>query len=327
MKTRKLVVLLGPTATGKSSLAIDLALRFHGEIISADSVQVYRGLDIGTAKPSKEERQQVLHHLIDILDPDQEYSAAAFRAQADEIISRLHLRQIPIFVTGGTGLYLKALTRGLFRGPDRDSQLRAALYRRSEKEGSEVLHNELSRLDPEAASRIHPHDLFRIIRALEVCTLSPKPISYFQREHKFQDSPYEVLKIGLCCERGELYRRIDSRAEKMLEMGWVEEVQSLLDRGYSSKLKSMQSLGYKRILSHLFGEIELAQALELIKRDTRRYAKRQITWFKKDPEIYWFPIDQNRGPEIEGLVMEFFNHCGKNAIPVKIGNLTPPPSL
>ena len=311
MKTPKLVVLLGPTATGKTSLAIDLALRFHGEIISADSVQVYRGLDVGTAKPLPEQRKLVPHHLIDILEPDQEYSAAVFRAQADEIIGRLHLRQIPIFVTGGTGLYLKVLTRGLFRGPNGDPKLRASLYRRSEIAGDGVLHNELSRLDPEAASRIHPHDLFRIIRALEVCTLAQKPISYFQREHSFQESPYQVLKIGLWCERGELYRRIEFRAEKMLEMGWVEEVKSLLDRGYLPKLKSMQSLGYKRIVSYLLGEIERVRVLELIKRDTRRYAKRQITWFKTDPEIRWFPADQNCGPEIDAMVMKFLGTVEK----------------
>lgn len=251
----------------------------------------------------------VSHHLIDILDPDQEYSAAVFRAQADEIILRLHQPQIPTFVTGGTGLYMKVLTRGLFRGPGADPKLRATLYRRSEIEGDKVLHQELSRLDPEAASRIHPHDIFRIIRALEVWAVARKPISYFQREHRFQESPYEVLKIGLYCERDELYRRIESRAEGMLEMGWVEEVQSLLNRGYSPKLKSMLSLGYKRIVSYLLGEIELAQTVEMIIRDTRRYAKRQITWFKSDPEIHWFPADQNRGREIEAMIMDFFNHC------------------
>ncbi len=309
MKKPKLVAILGPTAAGKTSLALDLALKFHGEIISADSVQVYRGMDVGTAKPSAEQKRLVSHHLIDILDPDQEYSAAVFRTQADEIIRRLHQPQIPAFVTGGTGLYMKVLTRGLFRGPGADPQLRAALYRRSEIEGDKVLHQELSRLDPEAASRIHPHDIFRIIRALEVCAVARKPISYFQREHRFQESPYEVLKIGLYCERDELYRRIESRAEGMLEMGWVEEVQSLLNRGYSPKLKSMLSLGYKRIVSYLLGEIELAQTVELIIRDTRRYAKRQITWFKSDPEIHWFPADQNRGSEIEAMIMDFFNHC------------------
>ncbi len=309
MKKPKWVAILGPTASGKTSLALNLALKFHGEIISADSVQVYRGLDVGTAKPSAEERRLVPHHLIDILDPDQEYSAALFREQADEIIHRLHLRKTPIFVTGGTGLYLKVLTRGLLRGPGGAPQLRATLYRRAETEGREVLHQELRRLDPEAGSRIHPHDTFRIIRALEVCTLTGKPISHFQREHRFQESPYEILKIGLYAEREELYWRIDSRVQKMLEMGWVREVQSLLDRGYSPKLKSMQSLGYKQIVRYLLGEIEMPQALELIKRDTRRYAKRQITWFKSDPEIQWFRAHQDWGPEIGAMVMEFFNHC------------------
>lgn len=309
MKKPKLVVILGPTASGKTSLALELALNFHGEIISADSAQVYRGLDVGTAKPSAEERRRVPHHLINILDPDQKYSAALFRRQAEEIIHRLHLQNTPIFVAGGTGLYLKVLSRGLFRSPAEDPQLRASMYRRAESGGEEGLYRELQRLDPEAASRIHPHDLFRIVRALEVSILAGRPISHFQREHRFRESPYEILKIGLYLEKEELYRRIGSRAEKMLEMGWVEEVQSLLERGYSPQLKSMQSLGYKHIVSHLSGEIGLTRAIDLIKRDTRHYAKRQITWFKTDPEIHWFPADQNREPEVEAMVMDFFNHC------------------
>ena len=309
MNKPKLVVILGPTASGKTSLVVELALNFHGEIISADSVQVYRGLDVGTAKPSAGERRRVPHHLIDILDPDQEYSAALFRRHADEVIHRLHLKEIPIFVAGGTGLYLKGLNRGLFRGPAGDAQLRASMYQRAESVGEGDLYQELQRLDPEAACRIHPHDVFRIIRALEVCTLAGKPISHFQREHGFRESPYEILKIGLYREREELYRRIESRVEKMLEMGWVEEVQSLLGRGYSPQLKSMHSLGYKHIVSHLSGEIGLTRAIDLIKRDTRRYAKRQITWFKTDPEIHWFPADQNGEAEIEAIVMDFFNHC------------------
>ncbi len=309
MKKSKLVVILGPTASGKSSLVLDLALKIRGEIISADSVQVYRDLDVGTAKPSAEQRRLVPHHLIDILDPDQEYSAALFRRQADEIIHRLHLQKTPIFVAGGTGLYLKVLSRGLFRGPAGDPQLRASLYRRAESGGEGVLYQELQRLDPEGASRIHPHDIFRVVRALEVCTLAGRPISHFHGEHGFRESPYEILKIGLHCEKEELYRRIESRVEKMLEMGWVGEVQSLLDRGYSPRVKSMRSLGYKHIVSYLSGEITLPQAHDLIKRDTRRYAKRQITWFKSDPEIHWFPSDQNHGLEIRAMVMEFFNHC------------------
>ena len=306
MEKPKFIALLGPTGSGKSSLALELAQRFKGEIISSDSVQVYRGLDIGTAKPSNEDRRLIPHYLIDILDPDQGYSAALFREQAGKIILDLHKRKIPIFVVGGTGLYLKALTRGLFRGPAGDSKLRLALHKRAEMGGNEVLHRELQRLDPEAASRIHPHDKFRITRALEVYSLGQKPISLFQKEHGFQETHYEILKVGLQCERDELYGRIESRVDQMIEMGWVDEVQTLLNRGYAPGLKSMRSLGYKNIVSYLSGVLNIEQAIILTKRDTRRYAKRQITWFKADPEIIWFPANQKNLDSIERAIEVFF---------------------
>jgi tRNA dimethylallyltransferase len=305
MEKPKFVALLGPTGSGKSSLALELARRFKGEIISADSVQVYRGLDIGTAKPSPEDRRLIPHHLIDILDPDQGYSAALFREQADEVILGLHKRKIPIFVVGGTGLYLKALTRGLFRGPAGDSKLRLALHKKAEMRGNEVLYRELQELDPEAASRIHPHDRFRITRALEVYSLGKKPISLFQKEHGFQENHYEVLKVGLQCERDELYRRIECRVDQMIERGWVDEVQTLLNRGYAPGLKSMRSLGYKNIVSYLSGGLTLEQAIILTKRDTRRYAKRQITWFKADPEIIWLPVNQKNLVSIQRAIEDF----------------------
>jgi len=291
MEKPKFVAIVGPTASGKSSLALELAKYFKGEIISADSVQVYRGLDIGTAKPSIEDRRLVVHHLVDILYPDQEYSAGLFRKQADVVIHELHRRQTPAFVVAGTGLYLKVLTHGLFQGPPGNLEFRLGLYKRAEVNGSESLHQELQRVDPEAAWRIHPNDEFRIIRALEVYRFSQKPISYFQKEHGFLEAPYEVLKVGLQCEREELYRRIEIRVEKMMEMGWVDEVRSVLNRGYAPNLKSLQSLGYKYIVSCLSGDIKINEAVRLIKRDTRRYAKRQITWFRADPEINWFPTN------------------------------------
>jgi tRNA dimethylallyltransferase len=305
MEKPKFVALVGPTASGKSCLALELAQRLRGEIISADSVQVYRGFNVGTAKPSVEERRMVPHHLIDILDPDQDYSAALFRAQADHIIRELHKRNTPIFVVGGTGFYLKVLTRGLFRGPAGNSKLRSALYKKAERDGIEVLHQELQRQDPEAAWRIHPHDRFRIIRALEVFSLGRKPISLFQKEHGFREAHYRVLKIGLHCERDELYRRIELRVDRMMEMGWVDEVRALLNQGYGPGLKSMQSLGYKNIAAYLAGGVNLKEAILLIKRDTRRYAKRQITWFKPDPEIDWFPTNQESFQNIEERVKSF----------------------
>jgi len=309
MNKPKFVAILGPTATGKSSLAMHLAERFGGEIISADSVQVYRGLDIGSGKPSAEDRRRIPHHLIDILDPDEDYSASAFRGQADGIIRRLCREDIPAFVAGGTGLYLKVLSRGLFRGPGGNPQLRQALRQQAEREGSNSLHKKLGQWDAEAASRIHPRDTFRLIRALEVYTLSQKPISQFQKEHGFQETPYRILKIGLQREREELYRTIESRVDEMMKKGWLEEVRLLLEKGYSPGLKSLRSLGYKRLVSHLSGEIELDRAVQLIKQDTRRFAKRQITWFKADPEISWFPATRESYAPIEAAVSVFFHQC------------------
>lgn len=305
MEKPKIIAVVGPTASGKTSLALKLAKNFQGEIISADSVQVYRGLDIGTAKPSLEERRLIPHHLIDILDPDQDYSAALFRKQADEIIHGLHKRQTPVFVAGGTGLYLKALTRGLFNGPASNSKLRTILNKQAEAEGSEYLHCQLKNIDPQAASRIHPRDALRIIRAIEVYAQCNQPISSLQGGHGFQEKPYEVLKIGLTLEKNELYRRIEARTEEMIKKGWVEEVRSLLHKGYHPRLKSLQSIGYKQIVSYLSGEVNLPEAVDLIKRDTRHYAKRQITWFKADAEINWFTASPESLPMTEKRVEEF----------------------
>jgi tRNA dimethylallyltransferase len=309
MNKPKLVAVIGPTGTGKSALALELAQMFGGEIISADSVQVYRGFDIGTAKLSPGERRGVPHHLIDILAPDEDYSAASFRNQADPIIHRLQEKGKAVFVVGGTGLYLKVLSRGLFHGPGGDPHLRHSLRRKAEEEAEGYLHRELEKVDPEAASRLHPHDTFRILRALEVYHHSRKPLSQFQKEHGFRDSPYELLKIGLSDDRQDLYRRIEARVDSMMEKGWLEEVRDLLGRGVSSRVKPMQSLGYKRLISFLAGEMDWARAVHLIKQDTRRYAKRQITWFKADPDIHWFPARAENYPAIRKKVSDFFHHC------------------
>jgi tRNA dimethylallyltransferase len=312
------VAIIGPTASGKSSLTLALAREFGGEIISADSMQVYRGLDIGTAKPSPGERRLVVHHLVDILDLDQNYSAALFRDQADAVLEDLRSRGVPALVAGGTGLYLKTLTRGLFQGPAADAQLRNVLRRKIETEGNECLHRELDKLDPDAARRIHPRDTSRIIRALEVIHLSGRSISSFQGEHRFGEKRYEVLKLGLAYPREELYRRIEERVERMMAMGWVEEVRSFLNQGYRPELRPLQSLGYKRLVAYLLGKQGLEETMGQIKQDTRRYAKRQMTWFKADPEIHWFYPNPENMLLIRQMVARFLK--GNERAGVKNGD-------
>lgn len=305
MEKPKIIIIVGPTATGKSALGIHLAQKFRGEIINADSMQIYRGLDIGTAKPSREEQTLVRHHLIDILDLNQIYSAARFREEADQIIKKLHKDGIPIFVIGGTGLYLKVLTKGIFRGPEAKLEFRQGLKKRLIQEGGQVLYQELSRVDPEAASRIHPRDHLRIIRALEVVHQTNRPISSLHREHGFKEQPYEVLKIGLSLPKEELFQKIEFRIKEMLRQGWVEEVRNLLAQGYSPDIKPFLAIGYKQIIKHLSGQIDFSEMVRLIIRETKAYAKRQITWFKADPEINWCHPAPRNWPEIEDKVEEF----------------------
>ena len=294
----KIVAVVGPTASGKSMLAIELAARFNGEIVSADSMQVYRFMDIGTAKPTQEQRQRVPHHLIDIADPDEEFNAARYSEEASRAIHDIHERGKNVFVVGGTGLYVRALTKGLFKGPGSDMRLRnefAILGSRSE--GARYLYEKLKEIDPEAASRIHPNNMARIVRALEVYYLTNKPISAFQKEHGFSEEPYDVLKVGLSIDRKFLYKRIEDRIDSMIEAGLVAEVKKLLDMGYvGTDLKSvpkvMRALGYKEILEYMQNKISLENAVEEIKKNTKRYAKRQMTWFRKETDIRWFTHDE-----------------------------------
>jgi len=308
MEKPKIVAIVGPTALGKSLLALRLARHFQGEIISSDSVQVYRDLNIGSGKLPPDQRRQAPHHLIDILDLDQDYSAGLFRQQADMIIGDRYKRGIPIVVVGGTGLYLKVLTRGLFRGPTSNPELRSTLRERAKAGGSPGLHRELQGLDPEVSSRIHPQDTLRIIRAMEVFYQTNIPLSRHHREHAFLEKPYEVFKVGLICAREKMYRWIEARTDEMIAAGWAEEVKSLLDQGYAPGLRSLQSLGYKHMVSYVMGKMTLSEAIYSIKRDTRRYAKRQLTWFRGDPEIHWYPAQQENFSAIAQGVEEFFFH-------------------
>jgi tRNA dimethylallyltransferase len=306
----KIVVIAGPTASGKSAVAMELAGLFKAEIINADSMQVYRYMDIGTAKPTRAERNLVKHHLIDILYPDEEFSAALYREEAQQAIVDVQARRKRAMVVGGTGLYIKALTSGLIRGGEVDPTIRERLQAEAQAGGREQLYQRLQEADPATAERLHPHDTYRIIRALEVYERTGQPISTLRQRHLFQEGPYQTLKIGLQKEREELYRRIDARVDEMIGEGLKEEVARILEMGYAPSLKAMQSLGYKQIISHLQGEYDLAEAVRLIKRDTRRYARRQVTWFKADPEIHWiaFPRDRDARDTIAGMIEGFWRN-------------------
>lgn len=288
MEKTKLVIICGPTASGKTSAAIELALAFNGEVISADSMQVYKFMDIGTAKPAVEEQRGVPHHLISVVRPDEEYTAAHFKTDAARKILEIAGQGKNPVIAGGTGLYIKALTQGLFDGPQADWELRRELLEVAASKGREALHEMLKKIDPIGASSIHPNNVHRVIRAIEVFELSGKPISSLQNEHSFNESPYSCLKIGLDPGKEALVEAIDRRVDKMVSAGLLEETKALIDMGYGYDLKPMRGLGYKEMSGFLKGEYGFDEAVHLIKRDTRHYAKRQLTWFRKDTEIKWF---------------------------------------
>jgi tRNA dimethylallyltransferase len=286
-----LVIICSPTATGKTELAISLALEFGGEIISADSLQVYRYLDIGTAKPTREQRRRVKHHLIDVVNPDEEYNAAIFSEQARVIIEDLSKQDKPVFVAGGTGLYIRALLAGIINTPQIDENIRNHYRHLRELHGKEYLFDLLKERDAEAAQRIKPNDAVRVIRALEVLEQTGESILTKQKRHSFANCPYKTYKVGLKLAREELKQRIIQRTKKMVTAGLLDEVKSILDRGYSEKLKPLQSLGYKQVIEFIQGKYDWENALHLINRDTWHYAKRQLTWFAADKEINWFNPD------------------------------------
>ena len=299
----KVIAVMGPTAIGKTGLVLQLARDFAGEVVNADSMQIYRFMDIGTAKPSAAERAEVAHHLLDIVNPDQYFDASLYCQLAREAINNLLAEVRVAIVVGGTGLYLKALFHGLFPAGHSNESIRERLRRQGEKDGGVELYNRLKQIDPGTAGRLHPNDLFRIIRALEVWELTGRPMSVLQNEHGFREKPFVSLKIGLKRPRSELYKRIDRRVEEMMELGLLTEVRGLLDRGYGPNLKSMQALGYRHMVQHLINGMKIAEAVRTMKRDTRHYAKRQMTWFRGDQEIRWFHPEETE--EIARLVKEF----------------------
>jgi tRNA dimethylallyltransferase len=292
IKKPKVIIICGPTGIGKTSIAIKIAETVNGEIISADSMQIYRHMDIGTAKPTQEEQGRVRHHMIDIVNPDEHFDAALFSGIAHDKVLNLDARRIVPIVAGGTGLYIKALIHGLFGADPADPDVRMKLKEEADAYGAGFLYKRLAESDPDAAERIHPNDTYRIIRALELVEATGKTISKHHEEHRFADKRYKVLKIGLQMEREALYDRINQRVDVMIEAGLVDEVTHLLERGYSQNLKSMQSIGYRHMVDFIEGRVLLDETIRTLKRDTRRYAKRQMTWFNADPEIVWTEPDQ-----------------------------------
>lgn len=285
--TPALVFVLGPTGSGKSALAVELAHRFDGEIINCDSLQLYRGLNIGTAKITTEEQRGIPHYLLDALDPQEVFSAGDFARESRKALAAIQERgKLPI-IAGGTGFYVQALTHGLFDGPPRDHELRHRLNaRETAKPG--LLHRYLRRLDPAAAARIHSNDVQKTVRAIEVCLQSQQPMTEQFGQTEQPLTGYRFVKFGLAPERQALYDRINLRCQAMFDRGLRAEVEGLLAQGYGPETKALESIGYKQMLDVLAGRMTEAEALADIQMQTRRYAKRQLTWFRRDPEMHWF---------------------------------------
>ncbi|OEU56625.1 MAG: tRNA (adenosine(37)-N6)-dimethylallyltransferase MiaA [Desulfobulbaceae bacterium S3730MH12] len=287
------LILVGPTAIGKTALSLELARRFNCEIVSVDSMQVYKYMDIGTAKVTNEERGGITHHLINIVEPDEPYDAARFTEDALLAIREIHKRGRVPLLTGGTGLYLRALISGIFEGPPSDSVIRKKLKQRLKEEGHHALHKELVLYDGISANKIHPNDTQRLLRALEIyhstgrswSTYLESKASNRQRIH-FSN----MLQIGLACDRSVLYDRINLRTEIMLDSDFEKEVRGLLDMGYGRGLKSMSSIGYRHMINYIFGDYQYEEMKRLLARDTRRYAKRQLTWFGKNDDLHWIEV-------------------------------------
>lgn len=301
------VVVTGPTASGKTGVAIELALRFGGEIVNADSVQVYRYLDIGTAKPTLADRARVPHHLLDVVAPNEPYDAGRYAQDARAAAREIHARGAPVFLTGGTGLYIRAFLEGLLADAPADPELRRELEReaaRAAEQGDpQRLHRRLAAIDPEAARAIHPNDLRRVVRALELVELTGRPPSELRAAHRFADRPYRVLYLVLDPGVATLDARIDARAQAMIDAGLLRECRWLREHGYGPELRPLQSIGYRHVMPVVDGLDTLAGALEGMRRDTRRFARRQRTWFRAVREAEWMHPDDRAA--IEKRVAEF----------------------
>ncbi len=301
----RILCIVGPTGVGKTDVALEVAERLNAEIVNADSMQVYRYMDIGTAKPTPDQRRRARHHLVDVIDPDEGFNAARFREHALAAIADIRARGRHVLVAGGTGLYVKALTQGLFKGPGRDAVLRAGLERAAAEHGVGPLFERLERVDPAAARRIDPRDRVRIVRALEVHASTGRPLSEWQRTHGFGDRPFDVLGVALERPRAELYRRIDRRCGEMLAAGLLDETRALLEQGYHAGLHSMQSVGYRQAVQRLMGRIGEDDTLAAMRQATRRLAKRQLTWFRADRDLQ--RLHPDRVDAITGLCARFLD--------------------
>ncbi len=303
-----LVIIIGPTAVGKSALGVELALAIGGEIISGDSVQVYRKLDIGSAKPTKEEQKGVQHHLLDFLDPSQPYTVALFQTQTEQLIKAIKDRAKTPIIVGGTGLYIRSVTDG-FSFPEKGSDtVKQKWLAYAHQNGNEKLHSELDARDQLSATKLHINDTARIVRALEVFEITGKPLSSQRsyNEKHYSELDDSIIYIGLTAPREIIYERINKRCETMIESGLIEETENLLREGYSPKIKSLQTIGYRHAIQYLTGKVTAPEMLRLLQRDTRHFAKRQLTWFGRDPRIKWYDITTHNLAEI---VNEIANTC------------------
>lgn len=304
------IVVVGPTASGKTRLSVDLAKHFGGEVISADSMQIYRYMDIGTAKVTEEEKQGIPHHMIDILDPGEKFSVAEYVDMSSKLVYTVHERgKVPV-IAGGTGLYVDSLITGTaFEPLESDQTLRDELQKEADTLGNEALFQRLQKVDPEIAKTLHPNNVGRVIRALEVCLLTGITMSEHQRRSRLQPAPYDSCIIGLSYDdRQKLYDRIDLRVELMVKEGLIEEVKSLAEKGFGQT--AAQAIGYKEILEYLHGEVSLEEAVETVKRQSRRYAKRQLTWFRRNQNIHWiYPdLEQDYDAVLKKAISVVENH-------------------
>lgn len=303
----RIIVLVGPTAVGKTYISVELAKKLNTEIISADSMQIYKGMDVGTAKITKEEMQGIKHHMIDILEPDKVYSVSDFKCTSEKIIDRIiSENKIPI-IAGGSGLYVNSLIYDLDFGKAKsDSSVRDHYTSLYKEHGEDYLYDMLKEIDPESAEKIHKNNVKRVMRALEVYHITGRKFSETNTDIRKGSSKYSCILAGIRMDRKVLYQRINERVDKMMEQGLVEEVKSLMSRGYGRELVSMQGIGYKEIIEYLEGGRELSEAVDILKRNTRRFAKRQFTWFLKDDNVKWFDVPS--AEEIDIVVEDIYNY-------------------